>query len=79
MNDINEKYKRINYIRDDKRSLTVGELRQLINELGSEYDKYYIRYIRSSMDLYGRTDLDYYTINGFFANKDNGVAFFDRE
>ena len=79
MNDINEKYKRINYIRDDKRSLTVGELRQLINELGSEYDNYYIRYICRSMDLYGRTDIDYYRVNGFFANEDNGVALFNRE
>ena len=76
MNDINEKYKKINYIRDDKKSLTVGELRRLINELGTEYDNYYIRYLCRSMDLYGITDIDYYTINGFFANKDNGVGVF---
>lgn len=79
MNDIDEKYKEINYITDDKKPLTIGELRQLINELGREYDNYYIRCIRESMDLYGRTDFDYYSFNGFFANKDKGVAFVDRE
>lgn len=71
---MNEKYKKISYITDDKEPLTIGELRQLINKLGKEYDNYYLRYVCDSMDLYGRTDTNYYSVNGFFANKDNGVA-----
>lgn len=79
MNDIDEKYKEISYTAANKKPLTIGELRKLINELGSEYDNYYIRYICRSMDLYGSIDTDYYKINGFFANKDNGVAVVNRD
>lgn len=79
MNDMDGEYKKISYTTDDKKPLTIGKLKQLINELGREYDNYYLRYICSSMDLYGRTELNYYKINGFFANKDNGVAVVNRE
>ena len=65
VNDIDEKYKEINYITDDKNPLTIGELRQLINELGREYDNYHILYKCKSEDLYGRTYIESYKVNSF--------------